>query len=259
MTSLVSLDVADHVATITMTAPPVNALSRGLIRELDAALTEARPPRARVAILRAEPGSRVWSAGHDVRELPRAGRDPLTYDDPIRGLVRHIEHWPAPIVALVEGSVWGGACELAFTCDLIVAAEGTTFALTPARLGVPYDLAGTMNLLKVVDMHVIKELLFTARPMAAARLAGYGIVNRVVPPGELEATTRALTDDIVGLSPHVLHIMKEQLRSLAGAHPLPPESFERIQALRRAAYDSPDYQEGIDAFLEKRPPDFSGE
>jgi methylmalonyl-CoA decarboxylase len=258
MSPVVESEVIDQVAWLTMAAPPVNALSHTLIGELCAALAACMPPVARLAILRARPGSRTWSAGHDVRELPTNGRDPLTYGDPLRTLIRDIEHWPAPVIALVEGGVWGGACELSLSCDLVIAAEGATFAFTPARLGVPYDLTGMMNLLKVVGMHAAKELLFTARPVAAERLAAFGVVNRVVPAAELQATAEAIARDIRGLAPLALESMKEQLRALAGAHPLPPESHDRIQAMRRAVYDSEDYQEGLAAFLEKRPPEFRG-
>jgi methylmalonyl-CoA decarboxylase len=258
MSPLVQVEVRDSVAWLTLASPPVNALSMSLIDELSCALEAHRPPGVRVVVLRAQPGARVFSAGHDVRELPRNGRDPLTYNDPLRKVIRQIEAYPAPVVALVEGSVWGGACELVLSCDLVLTATGSTFALTPARLGVPYNLSGTLNLMKVVDMHFVKEMLFTARPMPAERMAAYGVVNAVVPPEELGSAAAALTARIAGLSPLVHRILKEELRVLANAHPLTPEAYERIQALRREVYDSDDYQEGIRAFLERREPAFQG-
>ena len=105
-----------------------------------AALTELTSSGARVIVLRESKGAKVWSAGHDVRELPTNGRDPLTYDDPLRRVVRMIKESPTPIIAMVEGGVWGGACEVVMSCDIVIAAEGTTFAITPAKLGVPYDI-----------------------------------------------------------------------------------------------------------------------
>ena len=96
----------------------------------------------RVVILRAKPGAKVFSAGHDIDELPESRRDPLGWDDPLRQLVREIENYPGPVIAMVEGSVWGGATETVFACDLIVAAETATFAVTPAKLGVPTMWAG---------------------------------------------------------------------------------------------------------------------
>jgi methylmalonyl-CoA decarboxylase len=256
--SSIVVDIHDQVAWITLASPPVNALSMTLIDELSAALVAYQPPEVRVVIIRAAPGARVFSAGHDVRELPTNGRDPLTYNDPLRKVIRNVENHPAPIIAMVEGSVWGGACELVLSCDLVVAGVDATFALTPARLGVPYNLSGTLNLMKVADMHFVKEMLFAARPVGADRMAAYGVVNAVVPTDQLEQTTASLAADIASSSPLVHRIMKEELRVLANAHPLTPEAYERIQALRREVYDSDDYQEGIRAFLEKRRPIFRG-
>jgi methylmalonyl-CoA decarboxylase len=144
------------------------------------------------------------------------------------------------------------------SCDLIVAASEATFAITPARLGVPYNLSGTLNLLKVTEMHFVKEMLFTARPIPAGRMAAYGVLNSVVPSEELEGTTADLASDIASGSPLVHQVMKEELRVLANAHPMTPEAYERIQAIRREVYDSDDYQEGLRAFMEKRRPTFGG-
>jgi methylmalonyl-CoA decarboxylase len=258
MPSLVLVDIRDSVAWLTLDAPPVNALSIALIDELADALVANKAPEVRAVVIRATRGARIFSAGHDVRELPTNGRDPLTYNDPLRKVVRQIETYPAPVIAMVEGSVWGGACELVLACDLVVAAEGSTYALTPARLGVPYNLAGTLNLMKVADMHFVKEMLFTARPVSASRMEACGVVNAVVPVEELERATTAMAASITAMSPLVHRIMKEELRVLANAHPLTPEGYERIQSLRREVYDSDDYQEGIHAFLEKRTPEFHG-
>jgi methylmalonyl-CoA decarboxylase len=200
----------------------------------------------------------VFSAGHDVRELPLSGRDPLIYGDSLRRAVRAIEECPAPVIAMIEGSVWGGACELVMCCDLLVASEESTFAITPAKLGVPYNLSGVLKLSKSVSMPRIKEMLFTTQSFPAAWLRDAGLLNRVVPTDQLEAATRELCGRILQNSPAVIAILKEELRVLSEAHPLNPEAFERIQALRRAIYNSDDYLEAIRAFFEKRPPVFTG-
>ena len=211
-----------------------------------------------MVILRAPRGAKVWSAGHDVRELPTNGRDPLTYNDPLRRVVRAIKEAPMPVIAVVEGGVWGGACEVVMNCDMIVAAEGATFAITPAKLGVPYDIAGALNFMRSVSLPIIKEMLFTAQPMPADRALQVGIVNKVVPGDQLEAAMAELATHITRNSPLVIGLLKEELNVLAGATSLNPEGFERIQGLRRGIYDSADYQEGIRSFFERRAPHFAG-
>jgi methylmalonyl-CoA decarboxylase len=255
---LVSVDHRDGVAWLTLDSPPVNALSMALIDDLSEALAAAQPPAIRAVVIRARPGAKVYSAGHDVSELPVNGRDPLTYNDPLRKVVRQVETHPCPVIAMIEGSVWGGACELVLSCDLVVAESEVTFALTPSRLGVPYNMSGMLNILKVADLHLVKEMLFTARPVGASRLATTGVINAVVPAGELADTVSTIATSICATSPLVNRALKEEIRVLSNAHPLTPEAHERIQALRREVYDSDDYREGITAFKEKRAPRFEG-
>jgi methylmalonyl-CoA decarboxylase len=235
-----------------------NALSTALINDLCAALDAMQQAEIRVVILRAAAGSKVFSAGHDVRELQTNGRDPLTYDDPLRRVIRLVEHFAAPVIAMIEGSVWGGACELVMACDLIVASDDCTFAITPARLGMPYNLSGVQNFLNTGGMPLCKEMLFTAQPLGVKRLVETGIVSYAVPRAELEQVTMKMAGQIAKNSPLVMGLLKEELRLLSISHNLGPETFERVQAMRRQVYDSADYQEGIRAFLEKRAPVFLG-
>ncbi|MGY6216147.1 enoyl-CoA hydratase-related protein [Methylolobus aquaticus] len=83
------------------------------------------------------PSTTVWSADHDVEKLPLSNRDPLGWDDALRRLVRAIEETPMPVIAMNEGSVWGGACEAAMACHIVVACEASTFAIMPAKPGGP--------------------------------------------------------------------------------------------------------------------------
>ena len=249
-----------HVGMITMNDPNRrNALSGELIQAVVSAIGELEEGRARAIILRAAAGVRTWSSGHNVRELPTNGRDPLAYNDPLRQLVRRIQFCPVPIISMVEGGVWGGACEVVMTSDFVVAADNATFAVTPARMGVPYNVAGVLNLMRSANISLVKEMLFCARPIEAGRALTVGLVNHVVPLDQLEARTFELAREISANSPQVIALLKEELRVLSAAQPLVPETFERIQSMRRAIYDSADYQEGIRAFFEKRRPVFRGE
>ncbi|CAD5374541.1 methylmalonyl-CoA decarboxylase, biotin-independent [Rubrivivax sp. A210] len=260
MPSSTHTEVRGPIGIITLDNPAKrNALSKPLVDEVMAALADFAQRRLRVTILRAQPGAPVFSAGHDIAELPESRRDPLGWDDPLRYLVREIENHPAPVIAMLEGGVWGGACETVFACDLIVAAPEVTFAVTPAKWGVPYNISGMLTFLNAASPRIVREMAYTAKPISAERAERLGMINYVVPSSELEAFTLALAGDIADNAPLSIAVMKEQLRILAGAKPMSPQGYERIQGLRRAVYDSHDYTEGIRAFKEKRKPVFRGD
>ena len=102
-------------------------------------------------------------------------------------------------------------------------------------------------------------MLFTAGSFPVARLVAQGVVSHAVPRAELEGLVQGIAQQIARNSPLVITLLKEELRLLSASHNLDPETFERIQSMRRRIYDSADYQEGIKSFFEKRPPVFQGE
>ncbi len=256
---MITVQLEAAIGTITLNHEAKrNALSEILVGEVVAALAEFSRQEVRCAVLRAAPGVKVWSAGHDVSELPEGGLDPLGWRDPLRHLIRELENFPAPVIAMIEGSVWGGACETVLACDLIVATPEATFAATPARHSVPYNVSGLLTFLNAAHIHIAKEMLFTAQPIPAGRLERMGIINHVAPAHEIEEFTYAMARTIARNAPLSISVMKEQLRILAAAHTMSPQDFERIQGLRRVVYNSRDYSEGIAAFKEKRKPEFHG-
>ena len=236
-----------------------NALSKLLIEEFLAALQSLSDAKVRAVVLRAHPGTAVWSAGHDLRELPKSGADPLAYSDPVERVIRAIEHFPAPVLGMIDGGVWGGAFELAIVCDLLVGTRNASFAITPAKIGVPYNCSGLIHFINALGMNTVKEMFFTARPINAERALSLGILNHLVDVADLERVTYELARAIAANSPLSIGVVKEQLRILGNAHPLSPETFERIQGLRQFVFDSHDYAEGTTAILEKRKPVFTGE
>lgn len=257
--NLIRMTEDGHIGTLWLDNPTkLNALSHQLVEEVMAALKHLEDTKARVVILRAQPGSKVWSAGHDVNELPTDGRDPLGWSDPLRELVRTIENFPAPVIAMIDGGVWGGAVEVVLACDIIIATPQSKFAVTPARMGVPYNVSGMMTFMSAASLRIVKELAFTAAPITATRAEHVGMINHVIEASDLEAFTQTMAATIAANAPLSIAVMKEQLRVLAGAKPLTPRGFEKVQGLRRLVYDSQDYQEGIRAFKEKRPPQFTG-
>lgn len=169
----VNVEVIRKVAVIEFNySRKLNALSKVFIDDLMQALSDLNRPEIRCVILRAPGGSKVFSAGHDIHELPGGRRDPLSYDDPLRQITRMIQKYPKPVISMVEGSVWGGAFEMIMSSDLIIAASTSTFSMTPVNLGVPYNLVGIHNLTRDAGFHIVKELIFTALPHHRPARAG---------------------------------------------------------------------------------------
>jgi methylmalonyl-CoA decarboxylase len=245
------------VGVLTLNQPAKrNALSSALVNECLQAFDDLRAEDVRAVILRAAADARVWSAGHDISEL-MPGDDPLRYVDPLERLIRTIQQFPAPVIAMIHGSVWGGATELALSCDMLVGDETCSFAITPAKLGLAYNTVGLLDFMRRLPLNLLREMLFTARPVNAQDAVRWGILNHLVPAANLEAFTQDLAKGIAAQSPMEIAAVKEQLRCLAAAASLTPGEFERIEAIRRRVYQGSDYSEGLKAFHEKRTPVFA--
>jgi len=257
---IVLKECKDTIGWITMNNDTKrNALSIDMLNGILDAIQFMIKEKARVVILRANRGSKVWSAGFNIDELPRDGTDPLAYDNPLQKVIRAIMKLPVPVIAMAEGSIWGGACNVAFICDIVIGTKDTCLAITPAKIGVPYNTSGILQFLDIIGAHTAKEMFFTAEPIPAERALQMGIINHVVPAEELEEFTIKLVNKIIANSPLSIQVIKEQLNILGNAIPLSPQTFEHIDMLRRIAGTSNDYLEGINAFYEKRKPVFKGE
>jgi methylmalonyl-CoA decarboxylase len=252
-------DVVGQVGIITLAdRHKHNAIGARLAGRVITALQSLRARQARTIVLRAAAGMDVWSAGHDIDELPRGRRDPLGYNDPLEGLIRAVRTCPAPVVAMVHGTVWGGALDLVLSCDLAVADETASFAITPANLGLPYNLTGLLHFQGRLPVNVIKEMFFTATPIDARKAKEWLLINHLVPWDRLESFTLELAATMATKSPMAIAVIKEQLRVLSDYQPIAAQVYERVQGLRREAYDSNDYLEGLTAFAQKRQPIFRG-
>ena len=257
----VQVDEIDTIRRLTFRDPQRrNALSAALLGSLIDALEDAARDRARVVVLTTDPVQGVWSAGHDIAELPTGERDPLVWDNPLEQALRAIRDAPFPVIAAVDGSVWGGACDLVITCDLVVATSSSQFAITPARLGIPYNTEGVAHFLSALPVHVVKEMFFTGDPIDALRAAELGIVNRLVSDRDaLTVAAEAVASRIASLAPLAIQAIKAEITTLSGARHLTSDDFEKLNNARMRAWTSQDYREGLAAFRERRTAQFEGE
>jgi methylmalonyl-CoA decarboxylase len=233
-----------------------NALGVDLIAEMLDHLDEFARNEVGAVVIRSASGQPVWSSGHDVNELPLADLDPLPYNEPLEQLLRAVKRFPAPVIAMVHGSVWGAAFDLVMACDIVLSDETGAFAITPAKLGLPYNTNGFLNFISRAPLGIVKEMFFTADPISAQRALRAGFVNQVIPEAELEGRTYAMARTIASRSAAAVAAAKQAMHELSDAVMISPDTYERLHGLRREAYFGPEYHEGIQAFLQKRTPDF---
>jgi methylmalonyl-CoA decarboxylase len=258
--SLIKTEINENIGTICFNNDEKrNSLSRTMMQEFIDAIDLMEREKARVIVLRANTGVKVWCAGLNVSELPEPGKDPLFYHHPLEKIMRKIQKFPAPVIAMINGSVWGGGCDLSFICDILVGTPAASFAITPARIGVPYNTTGIVHFLNMVELNVAKEMFFTAKPISAGKAENLGVLNHLVEEDNIEDFVYEMASGIAANSPLSIAVIKEQLNIMGGARPINSEFYEKIDELRQIAFNSKDYAEGLKAFAEKRKPEFTGE
>ncbi len=258
---LLSVEIKDRICYIEMqNADHFNCLSEEMCDELIDALRKGYNSECAGIVISAQTKKGVWSAGHDIHELPTDGSDPLAFEVPMERLLREVQDVPIPIIACVSGTVWGGACDLCLSCDMIVSSREATFAITPAKLGIPYNASGILHFINQLGMNKAREMFFLARPITAEDAMNVGLINQVADPDKLEELLEneflkpLRQNSILSIS-----AIKRQFRILSRASTvISAESFERINAYRTKVYEGADYKEGLASFFEKRKPVYKG-
>jgi len=246
------LDAAGGIVTVALNRPEKrNALSLEVMEELTAAFEAIGADRAaKVAILRGV--GRVFSSGHDLREMLERSVDEYrrTFDVCVR-LMETLQRIPQPVIAEVAGIATAAGCQLVATCDLAVAATTASFATPGVKIGL-FCTTPMVALTRAIGRKRAMEMLLTGEPVDARTAAEWGLINRVVVPEELEATTRALAERIAGASGFVIGLGKAAFYAQIDLDQ--PKAYAYAKEVMSMNALAADAQEGIDAFLGKRAP-----
>lgn len=251
----IKLDITDKVAILTFNRPDaLNALNTPTATEaLDAVQKVEQNPSVRVLVITG--AGKAFIAGADIKEMyektPEGAR---IYSELGHRLMRTVQEMDMPVIAAINGYCLGGGLEVALSCDIRIAAEQATFGLPETILGIIPGWGATQRAARLIGTSLAKELIFTGRHITAQRAFEIGLVNRVVPPEALMPVVMEMARVICRQSARAVAAAKRVINRgiempLQDACCLEIDTFVELFGL-------PDREEGMKAFIEKRPPKF---
>ena len=255
-----SIDVTRDgaVAIVTVNRPEaLNALNLETIQELRSALQAVATDDSVRAVVLTGAGEKAFIAGADIKYMSTL----TVLEARAWGALGHecaslLESMPKPTIAAVNGFALGGGCEMALGCDIRYASTKAKLGQPEINLGILPGWGGSQRLPRVVGLGIAKELIFTGRMVDAAEAARIGLVNAVFEPEELLPKTLELAQQLAGKSPSALAFAKQATNlALQGSV---ADGLAQEAALFAALFATEDQSEGMGAFIEKRPPSFTG-
>ncbi|WP_435147323.1 enoyl-CoA hydratase/isomerase family protein [Halobaculum sp. P14] len=249
------LDVEDAVATVTVNRPDaLNSLNVEALEALDEALDEAADADVRALVLTGA-GDDAFVAGADISHMKDLSTpEAQAYAELGHGIARSLETFPAPTIAAINGYAFGGGCELALACDLRIAVEDAVLGQTEIDLGIVPGWGGTQRLPRLVNDEVARRLIFFGERIDATDAHEYGLVGEVVAHDQLDDRVDELTSDLAAQPAFAMQAAKEAVNA---AHEQPLDAgLTYEQRVFSGLFGTHDQREGMEAFVEKRDPDF---
>lgn len=248
---------AGKVVTVSLSQPNrKNALSQSMWRALAASAKDLQTSNALAVVVRGD--GPAFCAGADISEFADVYSSPeaaAQSSATIASALDAVDALPMPTIAAIEGPCMGGGCALALACDLQIASTSARFGINPTALGTAYSLRDCQRLVARVGITRAKRLLMAAERIDAKTAEQWGLITDVVEPEELES---ALGRTIAGLGTRSPDALARVKATLAAIERTIGEDTPALDALFQGAFDSADFAEGTDAFLNKRSPDFPG-
>jgi enoyl-CoA hydratase len=248
----------DGVLIVTIDRPKVlNALNAQTVEEIGAAVESARDDDSIRCIILTGAGEKAFVAGADINELARmtpiAGKDVAEKGQRV---FRAIERFPKPVIAAVNGFALGGGCELALACHIRIASEKAQLGLPEVTLGIIPGYGGTQRMARLLGKGKALELILTGDRIGAAEAERIGLVNKVVPADQLMTVAEEMARTIAKRGPVAVRAAIEAVMS---GSDMPFDEGQRLEAtLFGLLASTEDMKEGMGAFLEKRPAEFTG-
>ena len=248
-------ELRGRVGLVTLNRPEaMNALNPTILNELMDAL-EAFDADENVGAIVLTGNEKVFAAGADIKEMATASEEQMR-QSPFIGLFDHIRQIRKPVIAAVSGWALGGGCELAMSCDMIIASERARFGQPEITIGVIPGAGGTQRLTLAVGKAIAMEMVLNNRTLSAQEALQYGLVNRVVPVESFLDETLSLAEQIAAQAPVAVRAGKEAVNAVFEGSLTDGLSAEKD--LFYSLFSTEDQKEGMGAFIEKRKPNWQG-
>jgi dihydroxynaphthoic acid synthetase len=251
----IRFEVEDGAAWLTINRPRVqNAFREQTLDEMIAALRSTQEDPSIACAVVTGAGDTAFSAGGDFHAMMRLNRaNAHMWNDRMLALAMTIRGLPIPVIAMVNGWCMGGGNELALWCDVVIASENAVFGQTGAKVGACPTVGATQYLPRIIGERLAREMIFLARTFTAREAVEIGLINKVVPKGELLAATRQWCETIKGHSAQTLRATKKSLNHESDEL---YASWQHGMELLANIWGTEESLEGMRAFLQKRRPDF---